>query len=1139
MPDSENSGVSEEDSMNHEPGPVPNPFVPPDSAPLPTNGIVASSDFVATPLWTGTGNSQGQNTWEVGGGATQSSTSAVLFGTTPGPVPTTPVATRPTANAPTTLVTVHSTNRNDNGLTSNMQTGLMELGANIESENSMDEDDVYDEDDYDSDESFLEHMAPDVSAPSKDELDRMQRAEQISALDHGRWETRVYTSLDDPEYRPQAAGRISWILEGFHGTRASPNRSRIMRSPAVEIGGFKWNIKIFPRGNEGTDHVSVFVECTGPPTPESPPTSKENASIASENGVADHSTSHVVPGGNWEVAAQIGCVMYNPEEPRVHKFENTTHQFQHNNQDCGWVRFYGPWATLHSRRRDQLKPMLTNDRLAFTVYIRTIHDPTKALWWRQTEINRWNSLEKTGLRGLDSTGVAKNAVSAALAQWFHLIPFKRLIMEAPCPSSPRDSHRKPWQLFNALQNALYHKHQEDPSVVNLSAIEKILDWYVNKFSESTDVIEVWENLRFFLNEEYYRGHGTGDSCPDVLYFVKTIKMKHDPDISGQGAFQAKVTKPTAQSIIHEMSRGAQQIFQEWEGYTSSGQYLPQVLQIELPRQRYDSRKHEWKRLTHKIKIDDSVHICNVKYHLFGLVVSKGKLGSGKMYSIVRSSHISSQWARYKMGVVTYLTRRQAIDAHEGHGGSREGPESVAQVLIYIRADALGDVLPSGMVRDKKALMPPLPMPASLSLLSDRPKSATVVVHYASSFIGYMGLGILEPYQSFPGPTSGCTISNVFTRDSTLEDVADHLNETLLSEKSLQQFVCTCVHWSLPPNWHSTRPQRQGPAKLLDMTGFPRVHIWARLAPDASVMSSNVLSWPDGTTTHVPTRPQPSMYGRKEVFIKLYDTRAQYGPSIAGLTSFIGPYEQTIGEAIGKWLPENTYVIYSEQPTTFEVRRTKLTLKSTISNPEIKDTGILVLAAASTSLSPEQDRFSEIVEYYQSLRNREHWRYRKEVYRRSYFGGPYINAQLHHGLISGQGVKVATNGDLYRGMFRNGLIHGEGTMLYAGSNDVYTGSWLAERRFGQGKMVYGKTGNVYVGEWRDGRRHGSGTMSYKQADEELQMCHICYSNEIDALFYRCGHILACEVCARQCSECPICRRPVDAVVKIFDMRKMGV
>jgi len=53
------------------------------------------------------------------------------------------------------------------------------------------------------------------------------------------------------------------------------------------------------------------------------------------------------------------------------------------------------------------------------------------------------------------------------------------------------------------------------------------------------------------------------------------------------------------------------------------------------------------------------------------------------------------------------------------------------------------------------------------------------------------------------------------------------------------------------------------------------------------------------------------------------------------------------------------------------------------------------------------------------------------------------------------------------------------------------------------------------------------------------CALCCDRGMDAVFYRCGHQCACMQCAyyllHQRAPCPICRAPVEDVVRLFPVR----
>ncbi|XP_033118158.1 baculoviral IAP repeat-containing protein 7-like [Anneissia japonica] len=50
--------------------------------------------------------------------------------------------------------------------------------------------------------------------------------------------------------------------------------------------------------------------------------------------------------------------------------------------------------------------------------------------------------------------------------------------------------------------------------------------------------------------------------------------------------------------------------------------------------------------------------------------------------------------------------------------------------------------------------------------------------------------------------------------------------------------------------------------------------------------------------------------------------------------------------------------------------------------------------------------------------------------------------------------------------------------------------------------------------------------------DKRTCKICMDNEINVLFTPCGHLVACEQCARSIQICPICRMPIKTCIKTY-------
>lgn len=121
--------------------------------------------------------------------------------------------------------------------------------------------------------------------------------------------------------------------------------------------------------------------------------------------------------------------------------------------------------------------------------------------------------------------------------------------------------------------------------------------------------------------------------------------------------------------------------------------------------------------------------------------------------------------------------------------------------------------------------------------------------------------------------------------------------------------------------------------------------------------------------------------------------------------------------------------------------------------------------------------------------------------------------------------------MYEGDFVFGRRHGTGKMEYP-TGDTYDGDWVEDVRHGTGTYIEKTTGNKYVGGYKDGKRHGKGIHYLEVADEEMDLCQICYSEEQDAVFCDCGHVCACVTCAKQVDLCPICRKSIKSVIKIY-------
>ncbi|KAF9695032.1 hypothetical protein EKO04_006896 [Ascochyta lentis] len=543
----------------------------------------------------------------------------------------------------------------------------------------------------------------DVSSPDEIELKEMDASPEHSALDHDYWESRAFLPVEEPEYTVGVSGRIDWTIEAYNGTREQPNRDIVMKSEVVTVGGHQWQIKFYPRGND-SDYLSVYLECLSVADPAAKKKEGRVDSVAkSEAGEAigqDVLTDQPVQttaiqhqhtplpllwskqvAKRKSVAAQVSVVMYNPTEPRVNYSRTALHRFCNGSPDWGWTRFHGPYYEIPHRQRGQRQALLRDDKLAFTAYIRIIEDETDCLWEHHSRENPWDSFAMTGLQALmlgeDASAPGGNMISA-IAAWMLFKPFRKLLYSAHAPDPEEEPFAHPKPLLSALQKVLYRLRTRVDPGAGAVALDDVLDalaWYgIHDRMDKLDVIETWEVLRAKLEEEL---HATPEAaafeaiCGPERRYTVGIPSYRVP-VVGVQSMQDAIDKST--------------------DFITPGQDLPQLLTIEMDRQEFDSKTRSYVKLLNKVPLDEHVRVGTAQYTLYGFVVHKQTLQSYVYQPILRPEGPGSKWYSYSDSKdenhVTCLTKKQAVDAHEGKAGTDRifGNDAVAYIALYARDD---------------------------------------------------------------------------------------------------------------------------------------------------------------------------------------------------------------------------------------------------------------------------------------------------------------------------------------------------------------------------------------------------------------------------------------------------------------------
>ena len=644
----------------------------------------------------------------------------------------------------------------------------------------------------------------DTSAPDAGELKEMEGSQEPDALDHDHWQTKIFEPLEDPEFAPDDVGRIQWTLKGVHGTPEKPNRESILVSPTVQIGGFFWHIKFFPRGNEQTDMMSLYIECSDQPQAENeigkgdresthaassiPGTSPrdQETSARSESGTSAQGSSSpkrtdsvatesstMSNFRSWEVPAQIGCVVYNPSETSVYVQRRSCHRFHHETEDWGWTRFTGPWTEMHQRKQCERKPLLQDDTISFTAYIRTFKDHTGSLWWHPPNDREWDSHERFGIRSFQSGILSPSALPAAMSALVHLRPFTLPLTRSVRSRSNSSMRHRPREVtFTAFSiSGAVSRADEYSSEIPLGHLAEALRWHCQDIGKM-DVVELWEILRTLLSVEA-AGLQPGSDASDIFPGLAMIRQPDRIALS-KGHKLGDVKSATAIREPHSV----QQVLDSIQTLQSVSGEAPPILMVELHRQEYLQNCRRWKKLTHRIGLCRTVKVSfggegdkkDQKYSLFGMVVHSGGLESKHYSTVIQPEGPGTRWIKYGSMFdekkAECLTNKQVFERYEGMDGADENT-AVAYIAMYALSDQLTKIF--------EKVAPPANIPVVSAIVdtskevqkdqehNDKKRASqdsagskhkvepiTMTIYDSEMFNTYSGRGMLDPWSPHMG-----------------------------------------------------------------------------------------------------------------------------------------------------------------------------------------------------------------------------------------------------------------------------------------------------------------------------------------------------------------------------------------------------
>ncbi|KAJ9545953.1 hypothetical protein OSB04_025660 [Centaurea solstitialis] len=505
-------------------------------------------------------------------------------------------------------------------------------------------------------------------------------------------------AVDDP---PSA--RFTWTIENF-----SRLTGKKLYSEVFFVGGYKWRVLIFPKGNN-VDHLSMYLD------------------------VADSSS---LPYG-WSRYAQFSLAVINQIHSKFTMRKDTQHQFNARESDWGFTSFM-PLSELY----DPSRGYLLNDTciIEADVAVRRVVD-----YWSH------DSKKETGYVGLKNQG-ATCYMNSLLQTLYHIPYFRKAVYHMPTTENDMPSGSIPL----ALQSLFYKLQYSDTSVAT-KELTKSFGWDTYDSFMQHDVQELNRVLCEKLEDkmkgtvvegtiqQLFEGHHMNYiECINVDYKSTRKESFYDLQLDVKGC--RDVYASFDKYVEVERLEGDNKYHAEQHGLQDAKKGVlfidfPPVLQLQLKRFEYDfmrdtmvkdtSDRSKWQLLNAVTSVpcvalnDDGVAtFINDRYEfplqldldrengkylspqadrsvrnlytLHSVLVHSGGVHGGHYYAYIRPT-LSDQWLKFDDERVTKEDLKRALD--EQYGGEEELPQanpgfnnspfkftkySNAYMLVYIR-----------------------------------------------------------------------------------------------------------------------------------------------------------------------------------------------------------------------------------------------------------------------------------------------------------------------------------------------------------------------------------------------------------------------------------------------------------------------
>lgn len=533
----------------------------------------------------------------------------------------------------------------------------------------------------DSDVEVLEEMDVDENDPhTQEQTADLQRRTGLAlyplANDYVHLAKRLMKPI--PDYPVKDEAHYTWEITDWNAIR----REDKVRGPQFECGGFRWNVLLFPRGNNDT--VSVYME----PHP-----------IVEPDGNPDP---------DWYVCAQFALDIWNPLHSESHYPSGLSHRFNKNETDWGFSSFITSRDLSSQAKVNQPHPILENNKVNITGYVRVIDDSSTGVLWHN--FVNYDSKANTGYVGLNNQG-ATCYLNSLLQSYYTTRVFRDLVCQIPTDILTETSSSNHKAVPLALQRIFYHLQlSKDP--VGTLELTKSFGWDSSDAFTQHDVQELnrvlmdklelamkGTKIEKKLNDVFVGKMKSYIKCVNVPYESSREEDFWDIQLNVKGF---KNLQESFENYIEIEMLDGENKYQAGERYgyqdAKKGvvfESFPPVLHLQLKRFEYDFMVDDLVKIDDLYEFPDKIDLSpyldvdlpaevknqNWNYKLHGVLVHQGSISNGHYYAMIKPEADSETWLRFDDDKVWKATPTQVFQ--ENFGASDLTP---AQLRLLTRLE---------------------------------------------------------------------------------------------------------------------------------------------------------------------------------------------------------------------------------------------------------------------------------------------------------------------------------------------------------------------------------------------------------------------------------------------------------------------